>query len=222
MEKRTNTAVNQMEEKINGVIQLTIDAVLGWTNKLLQSQKKSDFRPKEGTIEGSGGWLAMLQTPVGNPGPILQASTTDILFPLQTCLAVCTFLAKVGEKLSQSVDGKNLEFCSTEIAIGVRTQLLDHFKKFQVNAAGGLMVTKDITQYSSTLRGLSVSPSFLPSLDILSEIGNLFVIGPEALRERLRGGVLGLLGVEKAELKPYILRREDAGSVSVQSVLGGA
>ncbi|KAI9783881.1 MAG: Exocyst complex component 5 [Peltula sp. TS41687] len=201
MEKRTTTALNRMEEKINGIIQLTVDAVLGWTNRLLQSQKKSDFRPKEGAIEGNGGWLAMLQTP--------------------TCLAVCSFLTKANEKLSQSIDGKNIELCSTEIAIGLRTQLLDHFKKFQVNAAGGLMVTKDITQYSSTLRALSVSPSFLPSLDLLSEIGNLFVIGPEALRERLRGAAVGLLGVERAELKPYISRREDAGSVGVQSVLSG-
>ena len=84
------------------------------------------------------------------------------------------------------------------------------------------MVTKDITQYSSTLRALSVSASFVPSLDVLSEIGNLFVIGPDALRERLRGGTIGgLLGIEKAELKPYILRREDVGSVGVQSILSG-
>lgn len=69
MEKRTNTAVSQMEDKINSVLQHTVDAVLGWTNKLLQSQKKSDFRLKEGAIEGTGGWLAMLQTPVRNLRP---------------------------------------------------------------------------------------------------------------------------------------------------------
>ena len=64
MERRTNTAVNQMEDKVNSIMQHTVDAVLGWTSKLLQSQKKSDFRPKEGALEGAGGWLAMTQTPV--------------------------------------------------------------------------------------------------------------------------------------------------------------
>ena len=107
------------------------------------------------------------------------------------------------------------------MAIGVRTQLLDHFKKFQVNATGGLMVTKDMTRYADTLRSLPVALSFLPSLDVLSEIGSLFVIGPEALRDRLRGGTLSLLGIEKTELRPYILRREDVGSVGVQSILNG-
>ncbi|KAI9829900.1 MAG: Exocyst complex component 5 [Phylliscum demangeonii] len=201
MERRAHTAVNQMEEKISSVMQHTVDSVLAWTGKLLQGQKKTDFRPKDGALEGSGGWLAMLQTP--------------------TCLAACTFLAKAKESLAQALDGQNIEHVSTEIAIGVRSQLLDHFRKFQVNAAGGLMVTKDLTQYAATLRSLSVTPSFLPSLDVLSEIGNLFVIGPDALRERLRGGALGLLGVEKAHLKPYIVRREDAASVGVQSILSG-
>lgn len=80
------------------------------------------------------------------------------------------------------------------------------------------MVTKDMTKYTELLRSWPLDGSFLPSLEILSEIGSLFVIGPEALRERLRGGS-ALVGVEKADLRPYLLRREDAGSVGVQSVL---
>lgn len=132
---------------------------------------------------------------------------------------MCNFLGRVKDTFSQSIDGKNLELFTTEVAIGVRTQLLEHFKKFQVNATGGLMVTKDVTRYAGTLRSLSVASTFLPSLDVLSEIGNLFVIGPEALRERLRGGTLNSLGIDKSELRPYISRREDAGSVGVQSVL---
>ncbi|KAI9753664.1 MAG: Exocyst complex component 5 [Lichina confinis] len=201
MERRANTAIARMEGKVNSVMQHTVDVVLAWTGKLLQTQKKADFRPKDGAGEGGGNWLNMLQTP--------------------TCLSVTNFLAKVKDALAQSIDGKNLELFTTEMAIGVRTQLLDHFKKFQVNATGGLMVTKDMTRYADTLRSLPVALSFLPSLDVLSEIGSLFVIGPEALRDRLRGGTLSLLGIEKTELRPYILRREDVGSVGVQSILNG-
>ncbi len=66
MEKATSTAVNRMEEKVNSVMQHTVEVVSAWISKLLQSQKKSDFRPKDG-VDGAGpggGWLEMLQTPV--------------------------------------------------------------------------------------------------------------------------------------------------------------
>ncbi len=77
------------------------------------------------------------------------------------------------------------------------------------------MVQKDVSKYNELLRNWELGPSFQPSLEMLSEIGNIFVIGPEALRERLRGkGVK-----ERGELRAYVLRRDDAGSVGVQSVL---
>ncbi len=82
------------------------------------------------------------------------------------------------------------------------------------------MVTKDITKYTELLKTFPLAPSFLPSLAVLAEIGNLFVIGPEALRERVRGGGRGEHGGwERSDLRPYVLRREDVGSVGVQSVL---
>ena len=84
------------------------------------------------------------------------------------------------------------------------------------------MVTKDMSKYSELLRSWSLDPSFQPSLEVLTEIGNIFVIGPDALKERLRGkqGSVGQLW-EKGDLRPYVLRRDDAGSVGVQSALGG-
>lgn len=83
------------------------------------------------------------------------------------------------------------------------------------------MVTKDITKYLDLLRSWPLDASFLSTLEILAEIGNLFVIGPEALRERLRAGAGAgaLAGVGKEHLRPYVLKREDAGSVGIQSVL---
>ena len=79
------------------------------------------------------------------------------------------------------------------------------------------MVTKDISKYIELLRSWDLDSSFDPNFEVLTEIGNLFVIGPEALRERLRGK--GTHHWEKGDMRPYVLRREDAGSVGVQSVL---
>ena len=83
------------------------------------------------------------------------------------------------------------------------------------------MVTKDMARYNELLRSWPLDPTFTTSLEVLSEIGNLFVIGPEALKERLRGGGGGgvLAGVGKGDIRPYLLKREDAGSVGIQSVL---
>lgn len=79
------------------------------------------------------------------------------------------------------------------------------------------MVTKDISKYIELLRSWDLDPSFDPSFEVLTEIGNLFVIGPEALKERLRGKVT--THWDRGDMRPYVLRREDAGSVGVQSVL---
>ena len=64
MEKTTNLAMNQMEDKVNLLMQRTIDVTLTWVSKLLASQKRTDFRPKEDSQGGAGSWLELLQTPV--------------------------------------------------------------------------------------------------------------------------------------------------------------
>jgi hypothetical protein len=120
------------------------------------------------------------------------------------------------------LSGRVLESFSLELATGLRALLLQHFKSFQVSLTGALAVSKDIFKYIELLRSWKLPASFDPSLDVLGEIANLFVIGPEALRDRLRNfgsGAGSLQGVEKADLRPYILRREDSGSVGVQAAL---
>lgn len=202
MEKTVNSTVNRAEDKISTLRSRTIDAVLSWVSKLLARQSKSDFRPRDDDLG-----IEQLQTP--------------------TCSSIFTFLSRFRDMALKSsagagnpdiVKNKNALVFFTDLAVGFRSLLLDHLKKFQVNLAGGLMVSKDITKYIELLRTLPLSPSFLPSLEVLVEVGNIFVIGPEALKDRLRGGS-ALTGIDKSDLRPYILRREDAGSVGVQSAL---
>lgn len=90
------------------------------------------------------------------------------------------------------------------------------------------MVTKDISKYVELLRSWETEPGFRETLEVLAEIGHLFVIGSEALGERLKGmmsvgnkgGVSRAQTWEMADIKAYVMRREDVGSVGVQSVLG--
>jgi hypothetical protein len=128
----------------------------------------------------------------------------------------------------------------TEIALGIRALLLEHFKRFPVNAAGGLMVTKDMTRYTELLRSWDIDEGVKGvggALDVLLEVGSLFVVGPAALRERVRAGTTGGSGgggagaaansgaqgqaaasLSVEEVRAYVLRREDSGSIGMQSV----
>ncbi|KAJ5684833.1 uncharacterized protein N7477_001178 [Penicillium maclennaniae] len=170
MEKRTSQTTSRIEEKINTIEQKTIDASLAWVSRLLSGQKKNDFRPRE---SDNASWLEMLQTP--------------------TCASICTFLTKVHNiaRTSLPASGANVRQVLTEIALGTRALLLEHFKRFAVSGPGGLMVTKDMTQYADLLKSWDIDEETKGpggALDVLLEVGSLFVIGAEALRERIRGG----------------------------------
>jgi hypothetical protein len=197
MEIQTKSGVERIESKTNSIIRSTITVVLNWVTKLLAGQKKADFRPKDSDL------IETLQT--------------------ATCLSICTFLNRVNTLVSQAIDGQNLEVFSSELALNIRDLLFEHFKKFQVNATGGLMVTKDISKYVSTLKELTLSKDVEGAVEVLSEIGNIFIIGPEALRERSRNFAPGGAGkkLQKTDFRAFVMRRDDSGSVGIQSVLAG-
>ncbi|RAL06876.1 exocyst subunit SEC10 [Aspergillus homomorphus CBS 101889] len=226
MEKKTNLIIIRIEEKINLIEQKIIDATLAWVNKILSGQKKNDFRPKEGD---NATWLERLQTP--------------------TCASICNFLARAHDTLKSLLppSGSNLRQVLTEIALGTRNLLLEHYKRFVVNGPGGLIVTKDLTQYANILKSWDIEEHIKgPSaaLDVLLEVGSLFVVGSEALQERIRGNAVSVagrstgnsiagtnpgrgigstikadtgLGVQ--EVRAYISRREDSNTAALQLVL---
>ncbi|EAQ92556.1 hypothetical protein CHGG_00791 [Chaetomium globosum CBS 148.51] len=206
MEAQSKMAIEATERKANAVIKSTLDVAVNWTTKLLAQQKKADFRPKDNDLEGV---VEALQTP--------------------TCQAISTFLAsKVALSARQAVDGHNLEIFSSELALAVHRLLFEHFKKFQVNATGGLMVTKDIAKYVSTVKDWPLPKEVEQTLELLTEVGYLFIIGPEALKERSRNlaagssaGAGGGKRLGKADFKAFVQKREDASSAGVQGVLAG-
>ncbi|KAH6670647.1 exocyst complex component Sec10-like protein [Halenospora varia] len=200
MELQTKTAVERIESKTNNIVRSTITVVLNWVTKLLAAQKKADFRPKDSDLD-----------------TYLETSQTA------TCQSICAFLNKLASLSAQAIDGQNIEVFSSELAISIRDLLFEHFKKFQVNATGGLMVTKDMSKYVSTIKDWPLSKDVEEGVEVLSEIGNLFIIGPEALRERSRNFQTGGPGrkLQKLDFRAFIVRRDDSGSVGIQSVLAG-
>ncbi|KAH8675969.1 exocyst complex component protein [Xylariales sp. PMI_506] len=198
MEAQTKMGVEAIEKKTNSTLKATIGVMTNWVSKSLAAQKKSEYLPKDDSV------LESLQT--------------------QTCDTICNFLGRTAGLVSQAIDGANREAFATELALAVQRLLLEHFKKFKVNAAGGLMVTKDIAKYVATLKQWRLaSRDTEASVDLLTEIGYLFIIGPEALRERSRNLPSGANGgskkLIKADFKTFVSNREDHRSVGIQSVL---
>ncbi|TWU78404.1 Exocyst complex component 5 [Metarhizium rileyi] len=198
MEAQRNMAIDAIEKKTNAVMKISIDVITNFVTKSLSAQKKQDFRPK-------GAELEFLQTP--------------------PCLNICKFLGRSFKEASLAVDGLNAEKYFSELALSIHELLFDHFKKFQVNATGGLMVTQDIAKYVSVMRDWPLSKDVSVMIELLTEIGSLFIVGPEALREKARALAPGQSGGRgklcKGDFRAFVQRRDDSGSVGIQGILAG-
>ena len=73
MEKTANQAMDRMEDKVNSIMQRSIDVAITWVSKLLARQNKMDFRPRDDALSGGGGWLEQLQTQVRSPIAYVQS-----------------------------------------------------------------------------------------------------------------------------------------------------
>ncbi|KIW03944.1 uncharacterized protein PV09_04782 [Verruconis gallopava] len=196
IEKTATSTLNTLENKISTILHETLDTVVAWVYKLLANQRKTDFRPRDEDLAS-----AIESTP--------------------TCKSITTFLTKVQRLASLALDGGNLSNFLGEVASALRAALLEHLRKFVVSLTGGLVVSSDVTKYNELVRGWPLKDTAFEKeggMDILVEVANLFVISPDALRERLRSSAEAGK-VEVAELKKFVERREDAGSVGVQAVL---
>jgi len=183
--------MSTLESKLSNILNLTLTAALNWVSKCLSQQKKTDFRPKDDDL--------------------MVTSET------QACREVSAFLTRVATQATAALSGRNLSLFLSELARGLRSLVLAHLLRYTISQVGGLIVSKDMNRYVELVRGWPTGDELEHgSIQVLTDVSTLFIIGPEALRDRLRGA-----GADAAELKGFIRCREDVGSVGVQSVLSG-
>lgn len=128
-----------------------LTVIISYITLLLSKQKKQDYRPKDDEVN-----LTTLNT--------------------QTCDLVCNFLDKVHETAEDSLDGTNLDVFLDEIGHGLLNLLLEHMKKFQVNQAGAMMLSKDVKRYHDVIQGWKVA-SLKDEFELMNEIGALYGAG---------------------------------------------
>ncbi|GET01528.1 exocyst complex component Sec10 [Rhizophagus clarus] len=181
-----------VENKMNSAVQKMIDVIIARLSYLLSKQKKVDFKPKD------------------EDDIIASLATT----PCNNCVE---YLKKVQSSVCQCLDGKNLEHVLIEMGVTFHSILLDHFKKYQVSAAGGLVLTKDIAKYQETVALFKI-PQLDDRFEMLRQLGNLFIVKPEILKSVLNEGYLAKIDVKY--LLPYLQARTDFRSAGIDVLLG--
>jgi hypothetical protein len=192
IEKAITTHLSTLESKLSSVLNQTLSSSLNWVSRCLSQQKKTDYRPKEDV-------------------DLLTASSDT-----PACQAVCAFLTRVATQASGALTGRNLSLFLAELARGLRALILAHLLKFTFSQLGGITVSRDMTRYSELVRHWPTGDELEPdAMDVLVDVSQLFVLQGLYLRDKLQGRQ----GQDLVELKGFVARREDVGSVEVQAAL---
>lgn len=151
------------------------------TNRLAM-QKRNDFAPKNDELAFS-------------------RMNTD------PCIACSEALERAAKTIRSSLGaGKNAESVLSEIGVAFHSLLLDHFKKYTVSAAGGLMLTKDLAMYQDAIATFGL-PALNDRFEMLRSLGNLFIVQPSVLKGYMREGHLSK--IDERLLHAFLLRRSD-------------
>nr|KAJ3421823.1 Calcium-binding protein 39 [Polyrhizophydium stewartii] len=176
-----NELFSSLEQKVNALLQGKIAVASAWLEVLLSRQKKTDFKPRDDIVA-----VNTLATPV--------------------CNQIVEYVRRIKDEAEESLDGENLEAYLTEIGVSLHSLLLDHFRRFPVSYAGGLVLTKDLAKYHEVIMTFKIS-LLEERFDMLKELGTVFIVKPENLKTVLNEGYLGR--IELHLLYPYLSLRAD-------------
>ncbi|EPQ59103.1 exocyst complex component Sec10 [Gloeophyllum trabeum ATCC 11539] len=176
-----NQTISRIEGTANTFMQRITDSVVSWLSAQLAKQKKNDFKPRNDD---------------------LRTSNTE------PCVACCEMLEKVCEAAKQNLSGKNLEVFLTEVGNAFHCLLLEHLRKFPVNATGGIVLVKDLKAYQDIIDTFSI-PALHERFEFIRQLGNIFLLGPDILKSFITDSYLGR--IDTALLRPYLAQRSDWG-----------
>ncbi|KAL5507953.1 SEC10 [Sanghuangporus vaninii] len=174
-----NQSVSRIEGAANALMNRLADSIVAWLSSTLAKQKKNEFKPRNDEFS---------------------------FVSTEPCEACCAMLAKVRDAARQNLSGKNLEVFLTEIGISFNTLLLDHLRKFQVNANGGLTLAKDLKSYQDLIATFDC-PALPERFEFICQLGKIFLIEPEILKSYITESALARIDLNL--LRPYLMQRSD-------------
>ncbi|KAI5119514.1 hypothetical protein M0805_002450 [Coniferiporia weirii] len=174
-----NQAVSRVEGAANVLMNRLTDSIVAWMSAQLAKQKKNEFKPRNDE-------LSFVNT--------------------EPCDACCTILAKVRDAAKQNLSGRNLEIFLTEVGVSFNTLLLEHLRKFSVNANGGLILAKDLKSYQDLIATFNC-PALPERFEFICQLGKVFLIEPEILKSYITESALARIDLHL--LRPYLAQRSD-------------
>ncbi|KAH3680438.1 hypothetical protein WICPIJ_008287 [Wickerhamomyces pijperi] len=168
----TNGYVSKVELSVNLIVADTVTLFKDRTQFSLSKQKKKDFLPKVGELVD------------GN---------TD------ACESLVSFIEDGFEQIKEYLNGENLNSVLREIGVFIFDSLFEHFKNYQVNTTGGVILTTDIIAYQNAVDKWQIT-DISKKFQLLREIANLFTVNSELINSLTKDGQL-------VTLKPYVLRQ---------------
>ncbi|EJD01579.1 exocyst complex protein [Fomitiporia mediterranea MF3/22] len=171
--------VSRIEGAANALMNRLTDSIVAWLSATLAKQKKNEFKPRSDE-------LSFVNT--------------------EPCDGCCMTLAKVRDAARQNLSGKNLEVFLTEVGITFNTLLLDHLRKFSVNANGGLILAKDLKSYQDLISTFNC-PALPERFEFICQLGKIFLIEPEILKSYITESALSRIDLHL--LRPYLAQRSD-------------
>ncbi|KAH3902045.1 related to Exocyst complex component SEC10 [Saccharomycodes ludwigii] len=134
----------------------------------------------------------------------------------QPVVEIVYYLDHINKVTSQFLKGDNLSNFLYKIGHNLYKALLEHYKKFQVNSIGSLVLTKDIIGYQTAIEkwgNFHLNEEF----STLRELANLFSVQPELLESLTKEGHLA--NVNREIIGIYISNRDDFNNNGILSRL---
>ncbi|KAJ2706915.1 Exocyst complex component 5 [Coemansia sp. IMI 203386] len=181
-----NQLMSRVEISLNLISNKLVGACTQWLAGILGRQRKNDFRPADDDF-------------------------TAFEMGTQPCRQCTDYLYRIRQACQQSMGTENQERVLADIGNSLYRMLMDHFRKYVVSVAGGLVLVKDVSKYREAIASFAL-PALVDKFAILQDISNIFVVQPAALKSLLDEGPLARL--DRATLQGFVQMREDGKTSS--------
>lgn len=186
----TNSFVQRCETSLNLILECLVEFVTLRLSHYLQKQKKKDFICDK--IDTSQDY-------------------TDV------CAELSDFVVHLHALMKRDLNDTNLNNVLIKIGMILLNLLLDHFKKFNVNSTGGIILTQDVIRYQSVIEAWGI-PELSERFQILREISNLFTVQPNLINSLITEGHLASLKI--STVRQYISKRTDFSPSYMEMIFG--
>uniref|UniRef100_G3SAM6 Exocyst complex component 5 n=1 Tax=Gorilla gorilla gorilla TaxID=9595 RepID=G3SAM6_GORGO len=159
--------IEQMEMKLDTGIDRTLNCMIGQMKHILAAeQKKTDFKPED--------------------------ENNVLIQYTNACIKVCTYVRKQVERITNSMDGKNVDTVLMELGVCFHRLIYEHLQQYSYSCMGGMLAICDVAEYRKCAKDFKI-PMVLHLFDTLHALCNLLVVAPDNLKQVCSGEQLANL-----------------------------